>query len=145
MNSKKNIQKIVLGGIVIKNNKVLILQRHKDEAIYPNLWELPSGKKEPLEESKNSLLREVKEETGLDIKIIMPFSVFDYQIEKSEEIYDTTQINFLAEPIKRDDEVRLSDEHQDFAWIPENEIDKYNLTEKTKDVIKKAFKFISSN
>ena len=43
---KKEIQKIVLAGVVFYNNKVLILQRSKDETIYPNMWELPSGKKE---------------------------------------------------------------------------------------------------
>ena len=86
MNHKTIIQKIVLGGVIIKNNKVLILQRNKDEDIFPNMWELPSGKKEPLETSENSLIREIKEETGLDIKIAMPFFVFDYQIEKPEEI-----------------------------------------------------------
>lgn len=142
MSNKKNVQKIVLGGVVVKDNKVLILQRHKNETVYPNIWELPSGKKELLEQSENSLLREVKEETGLDIEIIMPFSVFDYQIENPKGIYDTTQVNFLARPLKSSGEVELSVEHQAFAWINENEIDEYNLTEKTKDVIKKAFKLL---
>ena len=82
--NKKNVQKIVLGGVVIKKGKILILQRHKDEDVYPNMWELPSGKREPLEPSEDSLIREIKEEAGLDVKIIMPFFVFDYQIEKPD-------------------------------------------------------------
>jgi len=49
---KKIVQKIVLGGVVIKDGKILILQRHKDEDVYPNMWELPSGKREPLEPSE---------------------------------------------------------------------------------------------
>jgi 8-oxo-dGTP diphosphatase len=138
--NKKIVQKIVLGGVVIKDGKILILQRHKDEDVYPNMWELPSGKREPLEPSETSLIREVREETGLDVKIIMPFSVFDYQIEKPDEIRDSTQINFLVTPVSNN--VVLSEEHQAFAWITKDEIDQYELTEATKGVIKKAFEII---
>jgi len=137
--NKKIVQKIVLGGVVIKEGKILILQRHQDEDVYPNMWELPSGKREPLEPSEGSLMREVKEETGLDVKILMPFSVFDYQIEKLDEIRDSTQVNFLVIPTD-DKEVKLSEEHQAFAWIAENEIDIYNLDDVIKNVIRKAFK-----
>lgn len=138
MNNKKIIQKIVLGGVVIKDGKVLILQRHKDEDIYPGMWELPSGKRESLEPSETSLLREVKEEAGLDVEIIMPISIFDYQIEKLDEIRDSTQVNFLVRPIG-DSEVQLSPEHQSFAWVDRDELEKCEVTEATREVIKKAF------
>ncbi len=142
-NSKKIVQKIVLAGVIFNkdNNKILILQRSKDEDIFPNMWELPSGKREPLESSESCLIREIKEETGLSVKIIMPFSVFEYQIEKSEEIKDTTQINFLTKA-KNKEKVRLNPEHQNFTWISKNEIKKYQLSEATKKVILKAFELI---
>lgn len=47
--TKPIIQKVVAGGIIISNSKVLIVQRAADEEVYPNLWEVPSGKKEPME------------------------------------------------------------------------------------------------
>ena len=140
--TKKIIQKIVLGGVVMKDGKVLILQRHKNEDVYPNMWELPSGKRELLEPSEDSLMREVREETGLDIKMVMPFSVFDYQIEKPDEIRDSTQINFLVTSVN-DKNVVLSEEHQAFVWITKEEIDKYDFTEATKKVIQKAFEIIN--
>lgn len=140
--NKNIVQKIILGGVIAKDNKILILQRHKNEDVYPNIWELPSGKREPLEPSEESLIREIKEETGLDIKIIFPFSVFDYQIEKPNEIRDSTQINFLVTPTN-DEEVKISDEHQAFAWIKPEEIDHYGLTGATKNVIRKAFEVIT--
>ena len=141
-NNKKIVQKIVLGGVIVnKENEILILQRNKDEDIFPNMWELSSGKRELLENSESCLLREIKEEIGLDVKVIMPFSVFDYQIEKLNEIRDSTQINFLVKLLV-DSKVNLSPEHQSFAWINEKEIDKYDISEATKNVIKKAFKLI---
>ena len=138
MNDKKIVQKVVLAAVIMKNKKVLILQRNKDEEIFPNMWELPSGKKELLESSKKCLIREAKEETGLDIQIIIPTFIFDYQIEKPNEIRDSTQINFLVKPINNN-KVKLSPEHQKFAWISKNEIEKYELSQATKESIKKAF------
>ena len=137
----KIVQKIVLGGVVVKDGKVLILQRHKDEDIYPEMWELPSGKQEPLEASEQSLIREIKEETGLDVEVIMPFSVFNYQIEKPGEIKDSTQINFLVKTLNNI--VILSKEHQNYAWIELSEIEKYNLSDKTKKVIKDGFSLVT--
>jgi mutator protein MutT len=143
MKNKKIVQKIVVAGVIInKEGKVLILQRNKDEEVFPNMWELPSGKREFLEDSQSCLMREIKEETGLsNIKIIMPFYVFEYQIEKPKEIRDTTQINFLVKLLKKQ-KVKLSTEHQNFAWISKNEIKNYQLSENTKKVILEAFKLI---
>ncbi|MDO8471386.1 MAG: NUDIX domain-containing protein [bacterium] len=140
--SKKVVPKIILGGVVVKDGKVLILQRHKDEEIYPNMWELPSGKRENLESSEASLVREVREESGLDVEVLAPISTFDYQVEKSDEIQDSTQINFLVRPVNSK-EVLLSSEHQAFAWIAPEEINNYGITDATKGVIKKAFEMLS--
>ncbi|MDO8424058.1 MAG: NUDIX domain-containing protein [bacterium] len=135
---KEVIQKIVLGGVVVRDERILILQRHANEDTYPGMWELPSGKRETLESSEDCLFREVREESGLDVEIIAFVSTFEYQIEKPDEIRDYTQINFLVKPVDAK-EVLLSSEHQSFAWITPEEIDDYNLTEATKNVIRKAF------
>lgn len=138
MTDKPVIQKIVLAGVVFnKQGQVLILQRSADEDIYPEMWELPSGKREYFESSQDSLVREIKEETGLDVKIIQPCSVFEYKIEKPTEIRDSTQINFIV--TSESSEVKTSNEHQDFVWISESEIEKYNMSEETRKVIYEAF------
>jgi len=138
MIKKPIIQKIVLAGLIFnKTGNVLILQRHANEDIYPNMWELPSGKREPLEPSNDSLLREIKEETGLIVKVVQPSSVFEYQIEKPDEIRDSTQINFIVKT--KSSKVKLSEEHQDYAWISKGDLDKYEMSAETKQVIADAF------
>lgn len=139
MTDKNIIQKVVLGGVIIEDNKILILQRNINEDIYPGLWELPSGKKDNLETAEIALIRELKEETGLKVEPIIPFDVFNYQIEKTDIIKDSTQINYLVKN-KSDLKVILSDEHQDYKWISQNEINSYNLSDSTKLVIEKAFR-----
>ena len=135
------VQKVVLGAIVVRDGRVLILQRNKSETVLPGLWELPSGKKEPLEKSEDGLIREVREETGLEVKIKSLVSVFDYQIEKPEEIRDSTQINFLVEPVGSL-EPAISEEHESFAWIDRSDLGNYELSDATKAVILSAFKVI---
>jgi 8-oxo-dGTP diphosphatase len=141
--NKRVIQRVVVGGVILnKEGKILILQRGKDEDVFPEIWELPSGKREFFEDSQSSLIREIKEETGLSkIEIIMPFYVFEYKVEKPEEIRDTTQINFLVKLLE-DEEVKLSKEHQNFAWISKDEIEKYKLSEETKKSILRAFELL---
>ena len=131
-------QKVVVGGVIVNENKVLIVQRASDEEAYPDLWELPSGKKEPLEKVTDAIIREVKEETGLTTEIIKMVDVFNFSVEKPDETRDVTQINFLLKLIGNS-EVKLSNEHQNFAWISKDEINNYNLNEETKTSIKLSF------
>jgi len=139
---KSVVQKIVLAGVVEYQKKILIVQRSADEDVFPNLWELPSGKRELFESSEDALVREIKEEVGLNIKPVSPFDVFDYKIEKEDEIRDSTQISFLCKPINKP-KVKLSGEHQNFTWISESEVGNYALSNKTKAIIKKAFNLFS--
>lgn len=136
---KPIIQKVIVGGIIVNNGKVLIIQRSSDEETYPNFWEFPSGKKEPLEKISDAILREVKEETGLTTQIIQVSSVFDFVVEKESETRDATQINYILK-ILGSDKVRLSSEHQNFAWITLDETDKYSLSDEIKKSIELAFR-----
>jgi 8-oxo-dGTP diphosphatase len=131
-------QKVVVGGVIINENKVLIVQRSSNEEAYPDLWEVPSGKKEPLEKVTDAVLREVKEETGLITEIVKVNDVFNFSVEKPDEIRDVTQINFLLKLVESS-EVKLSSEHQNFAWITKDEIGNYNLSKETKTSINIAF------
>ena len=142
MSDQKIVQKIVLAGIILYKKKVLILQRNGNEDIFPGIWELPSGKKKPLEIPLKALLREVKEETGLDVKMIMPTSFFSYQIKKNNEIWDSVQINCLVKPINKKNKVRLSSEHQKFVWVGTKNISNYKLSNLTKKAIKQVFALI---
>lgn len=135
---KKIIQKIILAGVVINDGKILIIQRSQNDDSYPGLWEIPGGKKEPLESSIIALKREVKEETGLDVQILKPIDVFYFQVEKLDEIRDATQISFLVKPINST-EVELSSEHQGYVWINQGELENYHISSETKNVLKTAF------
>lgn len=113
---KKAVQKIVAAGIIVKDDKVLIIQRTSNDT-FPNMLEIPSGKREEFETT---------------------IGVFEFKVERSDEIRDVTQICFLCKLIGKI-EVKLSNEHQNFAWITKDELDNYKISEETKENLIKAF------
>ncbi len=63
--SEKNGQVIISNGVVRKNGKILMVKRKRewDEQAHGK-WELPGGKVEFGEKPKETVVREIKEETG---------------------------------------------------------------------------------
>ena len=135
---KKMVKKKSVGGILIYQNRALIIQRAKEETYLPNFWEIPSGKKEPSEKIEDTVRREFKEEAGVDVEVVKPIHTFNYQVEKETDIRDVTQIDFLVKA-NRKPKVKLSPEHQNYAWITKEEINNYNLSKEIKKAIRKAF------
>ncbi|RAP32389.1 A/G-specific adenine glycosylase [Candidatus Marinamargulisbacteria bacterium SCGC AG-414-C22] len=58
-------------GIIWKNNKILIGKRKTDQML-GGLWEFPGGKKKKHETIEETIIREIKEETTLDVSIKKP-------------------------------------------------------------------------
>ena len=74
--------KVGIGVMILKDNKILLGHRsptRKDTGgIYePDTWTLPGGKQEYDETVYETAIREIKEETNLDIKEPKVFSVSD--------------------------------------------------------------------
>lgn len=58
----------IVAGIIWKGGKVLIAQR-KPDGLLGGLWEFPGGKKQPGESLKAACRREIKEETGVLVRV----------------------------------------------------------------------------
>ena len=56
-------------GVVQYKDKILILKRPENERNYPGKWSLCSGFVKEFESGEENVLREIKEETGLDAEI----------------------------------------------------------------------------
>ena len=59
--------KVIVGGIIEKNGKVLLVQE-KAQKCYGK-WNLPAGHLEPNESIMQAAIREIKEETGCDVEL----------------------------------------------------------------------------
>ena len=65
---QSNNQKQVVAAIIKKNNRYLIAQRNKNKHLALK-WEFPGGKVNSGETLKEALIREIKEELNIQIKI----------------------------------------------------------------------------
>jgi mutator protein MutT len=58
----------VAAALVFRNGKLLITQRHA-KAHLGGLWEFPGGKREPGETFEQCLVRELREELGIEVVV----------------------------------------------------------------------------
>jgi mutator protein MutT len=58
----------VAAALVFREGKLLITQRHED-AHLGGLWEFPGGKREPNETFPACLIRELREELGIEVEV----------------------------------------------------------------------------
>ncbi len=93
------------------SGRLLLLQRSMGSRNYPGKWEFPGGKVDPGERYDDALLREVKEETGLDVTIKR--YIGSARIEKSV----VTTIQLVMEAEIKSGSVAISNEHEAFKWV----------------------------
>jgi 8-oxo-dGTP diphosphatase len=108
--------KVVVKGLIFKDNKLLIMKRSINDKIGPGLWEIPGGSVEFGEDPVDALIREIKEETNYFVKILRPVHTWSFTSENNHWI----GINFLCEIISGD--ILLSKEHDDYKFVSTNEV-----------------------
>ena len=75
----------VLGVIRRPDGKFLITKRAMDKAWAPGWWEVSGGAALAGEDSQEAVIREIKEETGLDVSNAKGGFLFSYQRENIKE------------------------------------------------------------
>lgn len=65
-------------ALIIEGGKVLVARRRPDVHV-GGCWEFPGGKRQPGETWESCLLRELREELGVEAKIIAPWTRIDYE------------------------------------------------------------------
>ncbi|OGN17636.1 MAG: hypothetical protein A3F48_02720 [Candidatus Yanofskybacteria bacterium RIFCSPHIGHO2_12_FULL_41_9] len=96
-----------------------------------NKWMLPGGRLENSETWLEGLRREVREETG-----IQNFSVEEIANVTVSESGKTYIVTFACK-IEGSQEIKLSDEHQDYAWIKGEDLSQYEFShDKIKDLVR---------
>ncbi len=121
----------IAGGVVVKDNKILLIKRRYE----PNVreWCIPAGftEKEKNECVEDCCVREIKEETNVDVDLIKKVGVFrKYNAEKKR--YQDMHI-FSCEA--KSEEIIVDDEVLDAKWIELDKLEEFKVVEEMKEII----------
>ena len=129
---QEGIVKNVVGAIILnEKNKVLIMSRKTDDFM-GGIDELPSGNMEQGENIYEALVREVKEETNLEVVNVKSYiGSFDYISGSGKK---ARQYNFVLD-IKNTENIILT-EHDEYNWLTIEGIRKSNkITDEVKYIL----------
>ncbi|MCS3923825.1 (deoxy)nucleoside triphosphate pyrophosphohydrolase [Methanosalsum natronophilum] len=124
----------VVAAIVIKNNKILCVQRDYGKFDYISLkYEFPGGKIKYGESKKDALKRELLEELDLDISIEKEFLVVNHQYPD----FNVTMYSFICRPLNLDLNLK---EHIDFKWLNSENLQKLDWVEADIPIVSRLVK-----
>lgn len=109
--------------VVNDKNEVLLVKRAKDSHSGGGKLDLPGGKLEIGENIKTGLVREIKEETGIEVDLGPILYAFDFgeKYDREHEIGDEKLLvggkglRYLA--YYKEGNVKLSGEHEEWEWV----------------------------
>ena len=115
---------VCVAGVVQFGSKVLLLKRTSTRRASADKWQPPSGFIKEKEAVEDAVLREVKEETGLDGEIIGVGNFF----EAVDEWGKWVTMPFLIS-VKSDNVVIDQKEHSEAIWIEPKDVLNFDLVE----------------
>ncbi len=114
---------VAVSATMERNGRILIGKRSSKKKFGPGIWEIPSGRIEQGENPRKGLIREMKEELGVDI--IHAQEYFSYLIQQPPLTEEIIVICFICK-IPDNQVPRKSSEHDELKWVtPDEFITKY--------------------
>lgn len=111
--------KQVTAAIIRKDKKILICQRDKDDECAMQ-WEFPGGKLEDNETLEECIVREIKEELDVYIKVAGIFTTSTYHYNGIDVFFTVYNSEII------DGDIKLN-VHNDAKWITVNELRNYRF------------------
>ncbi len=111
--------KLIQKAVIKQGGTFLIGLRSEKVKYFPLHWDFPGWRLEAGEEPFEGIIREVKEETNLDIKVLEVIGVYTFDIDWVGQdthqftLYSTEVLGWV---------LQLSDEHLEHRWAKQKEI-----------------------
>lgn len=106
---------MVVGAALLREGLVLLGHRRPDKRYYPDCWDVLGGHVEPGESAIQALVRELKEETGVEATVTgLPL----LHIEERPETEDGLVFDVWAVTAWRGEPMNSApEEHDDLRWF----------------------------
>ena len=124
-------------GLAVKSiitneaGEMLLLRRSAANSSFVGCWELPGGKVDPGEDFATAVLRETKEETGLDVEITGLAGATEFEMPKVHVVLLCMHAQIVGGGIK------LSHEHDEHAWTAPDRVSALTLATATRPFMEK--------
>lgn len=113
---------LVTAAIIREGDQILIAQRKSDTPIEPGKWEFPGGKVEHGEHPQDCLVREIKEELNLDIRVEKLFDMASHVYTANEGAVHIVLLAYFC--TRLGGELKPLDV-KDVRWIPVRDLTRY--------------------
>jgi 8-oxo-dGTP diphosphatase len=133
-----------VGGVVIDEGRALLIRRGSEPL--RGEWSIPGGTLELGETLAEGVARELREETGVEVRVLEQIEVFERIFDeksggktKKEKRprYHFVIVDYLCQRVSGG--ARAGSDVTDVAYAREEELAKFHLTETALRVIRKAF------
>jgi len=128
-----------VGGVITARDTVLLLRRRKPPE--SDCWTIPGGAIEFGETVETALVRELREEIGVNTNIIAPLGVTDH-ILPSEGVH-WVSLRFLVKIIEGVPRNASPESHSDIKWFPIRDLPP-NITLTTREAIAAYLKWLET-
>lgn len=124
-----------VGAVIIKDGKILLEKRKSEPG--RGKWSIPGGLVELGESVSQTVVREVAEETGLEVCEPKLIDVVDNVVrdENGEVKYHFVIIDYFVK--LKGGNVKASSDAEELRWVPLGEVEKYDLTKTFKEFIQR--------
>ena len=116
-----------VGAIILDGDQILLEKRKNSPG--KGKWAVPGGLVELGENVEQAVIREVKEETGLEVDEPRLVDVVNYISlgERGAVMYHYVIIDYLV--TSKGGKPKAASDADDLKWVPFYEVDKYDLTD----------------
>ncbi len=120
---------LVVRVILLFKDKILLIQRSKNDRSDSLKWEIPGGKLDKGQDLMEAAERELIEEVGLFARPLKQLVFFDSDIDHNTKYKGIPFVRLTALYKSESSKVRLSEEHDDYRWLSLEECLKMDLTD----------------
>lgn len=117
---------LAVGAIVVDKGALLLVKRDREPA--RGQWSLPGGRVESGESLREAIVREVREETAIDVDVDGLIGVAERIVRDDDGAieYHYVILDYLCTP--RSTALRPGDDASDARWVPVGELADLHLT-----------------
>ncbi len=127
--------RVAVGGVVIKEDRVLLVRRGKPPS--EGEWAIPGGSVELGEALQEAVAREILEETGISIRVGEPVHLFDdvRRDDMGRVRFHYVILDFAGEFLSG--ELKAADDAKDARWVSPEDFRHLNVNKNTIKLMRK--------